>query len=195
MTDFKKELIKYGRLIYAQNLVMGTGGNISVRVKDKVYIKASRVSLENSAKEDYNEIDLKTGKTICSKGPCSIEMPMHLACYKARTDIGAVVHTHPIYGTVMGLSGKKVGFVSYEFKLALQSEVPVISYKEPGSIELAEAVRKPIKKHNAVLLKNHGAVVVGKDIKEAVERSIALERACKIYVLSKLSGQHIWAIS
>jgi L-fuculose-phosphate aldolase len=189
MADFKKELIKYGRLIHAQNLVMGTGGNISVRVKDKVYIKASRVSLESSREEDYNEVDLKTGKTLCLKGPCSVELPMHLACYRARADIGAVVHTHPIYGTALGLSEKKLKFVSYEFKFTLQSGVPVINYKEPGSVELAEAVKKMIKKHNAVLLKNHGAIAVGKNIKEATERSIALERACKIYVLSKLMGK------
>lgn len=189
MGDFRKELVKYGRLIYAQNFIVGSGGNISVRVKDKIYIKASRVSLKNSRKVDYNEVDLKTGKTICVKGPCSIEVPMHTACYSARPDVGAVVHTHPVYGTIAAMSLKKLGFVSYELMFALATEVPVISYKEPGSRELAGAVKNMIKKHNAVLLKNHGSIVVGKDLKEAYERSVALERSCKIYVLSRLTGK------
>lgn len=190
MGDFRKELVKYGRLIYAQDLVAGSGGNISVRVKDKIYIKASRVSLENSREADYNEVDLRTGKAVCLKGPCSIEVPMHTACYRARPyDIGAVVHTHPVYGTIAAMSLKKLGFVSYELMFTLATEAPVIGYKGPGSRELADAVKKMIKKHNAVLLKNHGALVVGRDLKEAYERSVALERACKIYVLSKLTGK------
>lgn len=189
MKNFKKELIRYGRLIYAHGLVTGSGGNISIRIKDKVYIKASKVSLGSSKEKDYNEIDLKTGKEICLKGPCSIEVPMHIACYKARPDIGSVIHTHPVYGTILGMLVKKLGFVSYEFKYALQSEVPIIDYKEPGSYKLAGAVKGAIKDHNAVLMKNHGAIVVGRDIKEAYERSVALERACRIYVLSRLAGK------
>ena len=189
MKDFKKELIKYGKLIYAEKLVIGTGGNISVRAKDKIYIKASGVSLENSTMEDYNEVDIRSGKAVCLKGPCSVEIPMHTACYKARPDIGAAVHTHPVYGTVLSASAKRLGFVSYEFMCMLKSDVPVINYKSSGSIELANAVAKMIKKHNAVILKNHGSIVVGKDLKEAYERAIALERACKIYVLSKLTGK------
>lgn len=189
MKDFKRELVKYGKLIYAHNLVVGSGGNISVRVKNKIYIKASKVSLENSAKKDYNEIDIKTGRTKCFKGACSVETPMHAACYKARPDIGAVIHTHPVYGTIVGMLVKKMGPVSYESMFVLSSEVPVINYKRPGTKDLAEAVGNAIKKYNAVLLKRHGAVVVGCDIKEAYEKSVVLERACKIYVLSKLAGK------
>lgn len=189
MKDFKAELVKYGKLIYKEGLVTGCGGNISVRVKNKVYIKASGISLKNSGKSDYNEIDLKTGRRSCIKGPCSVEVPMHLACYKARPDIGAVVHTHPVYGTITGMLIKKLGFVSYEFKCSFSTQVPVVGYKESGSMELAKAVQGMIKYHNAVLLKNHGALVVDSCLKEAFERSIVLERACKIFVLSALAGK------
>jgi len=189
MSDPKKELIKFGRKIYAEQFVIGTGGNISVRHGSKVYIKASGVSLEDSGAADYNEVDLKTGKTTCFKGPCSIEIPMHMACYKARPDIGAVIHTHPIYGTVAGIVGKKLKTISYEFKYTMKSEVPVIGYKEPGSIALGKAVERSIKKHNGLLLKNHGIITVGKTIEEAYLRALALERACKVYILSKLSGR------
>jgi L-fuculose-phosphate aldolase len=187
--NIRKELIKYGKLLYAERFVIGAGGNISARVKNKIYIKASGVSLGNSTDRDYNKVDLVTGKASCSKKPCSVEIPMHLACYRARPDIGAAIHTHPVYGTVVGKLAKKVGFVSYEFMCAFKSEVPVVSYKSSGSLALASAVGKAIKKNNAVLLKNHGAMVVGKDIKEAYERSLVLERACRACVLSKISGK------
>lgn len=189
MKDVKKELIRYGRKVYDKKLVIGSGGNISVRSGDKVYIKASGVSLENSKPSDYNEVDLKTGRATCLKKPCSIEIPMHLACYEARRDIGAVIHTHPVYGTILGIMGIKLGYVSYEFMCIMKSQAPTINYKNAGSGELARAVSKVIKRYNAALLKNHGVIVVGKDLEEAFERSLALERAAKVYILASLSGK------
>ena len=186
MRDMKKELAEYGRKIYAKKFVIGAGGNISARLGNKVYIKASGASLENSGLSDYNEIDLKTGRTICLKGPCSIEIPMHLACYKARPDVGAVIHAHPVYGTILGMIGAKLGYISYEFMFTMRSEAPIVDYKSPGSPALGCAVKKIIKKHNGALLKNHGVIVVGKDLEEAYERALALERAAKIYVFSRL---------
>jgi len=189
MKDLKKELIRYGRKIYTEKFVIGSGGNISVRSGDKVCIKASGVSLENSSAADYNEVDLKTGRAICLKRPCSIEIPMHLACYRARPDVGAVVHTHPVYGIILGIMGVKLGYISYEFMLTMKSEVPTINYKSAGSGALAEAVGRAIKKYNGLLLKNHGTIVAGRDLSEAYERALALERAAKIYVLAGLSGK------
>jgi ribulose-5-phosphate 4-epimerase/fuculose-1-phosphate aldolase len=114
---------------------------------------------------------------------------MHLACYKFRPDIDAVVHTHPVYGTILGIVGAKLGYISYEFMLTMKSEVPTINYKSAGSGALATAVGKAIRKSNGILLKNHGIIVVGKDLAEAYDRAVALERAAKIYVLAGLSGK------
>ena len=189
MKELKKELAEYGRKVYARKLVIGAGGNISARRGNKIYIKASGVSLENSRPSDYNEVDLKTGKATCFNRPCSIEIPMHLACYRARPDIGAVIHIHPVYGTILGIMGVKLGYISYEFMCAMRSEVPTINYKSAGSRALAEAVESAIKKYNGVLLKNHGTIVVGVDLGQAYERALALERAAKTYILSGLSGK------
>ena len=181
--------MEYGRKVYARKLVIGAGGNISARSGSKIYIKASGVSLENSRPFDYNEVDLKTGRAVCFNKPCSIEIPMHLACYRARPDIGAVIHTHPVYGTILGITAAKLGYISYEFMFTMRSEVPTINYRSAGSGALAAAVGKAIKKYNGALLKNHGAIVVGKDIKEAYERALALERASKVCIFSGLSGK------
>lgn len=189
MKDPRRELVEYGRKIYDEKLVIGSGGNMSARSGGKIYIKASGVSLGDSRISDYNEVDLKTGAAICLKRPCSIEIPMHLACYRARPDIGAVVHTHSVYGTILGMITAKLGYISYEFMFTMKSEVPTISYRSAGSIALAEAVGKAISRHNGASLKNHGAIVVGKDPAQAYERALALERAAKVYVLSGLYGK------
>lgn len=188
MKSIRRELVRYGKLIYKERLVIGSGGNISAGSGGKVYVKASRVSLGDSKTADYNEVDLKAGSAVCFKEPCSIEIPMHLACYRARPDIGAVIHTHSVSGTIAGMMTAKLGYISYEFMVALGSEVPTINYKKAGSNELAESVKKAIKKHNGLLLKNHGNIVVGKNLKEAYLRALALERACKVYIFSKLGG-------
>ena len=189
MKDIRKELAEYGRKIFARKLVIGAGGNISARNGNKIYIKASGISLEDSRPSDYNEVDLKTGKAVCLNRPCSIEIPMHLACYKARPDVGAVVHTHPVYGTILGAIGARLGYISYEFMFTMKSEVPTINYRSAGSVALASEVGKAIKKYNGALLRNHGAIVVGKDMKEAYERALALERAAKTCIFSGLSGK------
>ena len=189
MEKLKRELAGYGRKIFAKKLVIGSGGNISARAGEKIYIKASGVSMESSRPSDYNEVDLKTGKAVCHGKRCSVEIPMHLACYRARPDIGAVVHTHPVYGTILGIMGVKLGYISYEFMHTMRSEVPTLKYKSSGSVALADAVGKAIKKYNGAMLKNHGTIVVGKDMKEAYERALALERAAKVYILSGLSGR------
>ena len=188
MQDFKRELIKYGRKIFAGKFVIGSGGNISVRSGNKVYIKASGVSLENSCSADYNEVNLKTGKAICFNGPCSVEIPMHLACYRARPEIVAVVHTHPVYGIILGMAGIKLGYISYEFMFTMKSEVPTRNYKSAGSAALAGAVGRTIKKNNGALLKNHGIIVVGVSLAEAYEWSVGFVRAAKICIFSGLLG-------
>lgn len=190
VSDLKRELVKYAEKIYAEGLVISSGGNISAKLGSSVYLKASGVSLKESMACDYIDIDLGSGKDLSgSCKPSSIELPMHIACYRSRPDIGACVHAHPVYGSVVaGMTGK-LGLISYEFFTSMGTEVPVVPFIAPGSDKLAKAVGKAIKDHNGVLLKNHGVITVGKDIKEAFFRALALERACKILVLSKIAGK------
>lgn len=185
----KQKLIKYGRELFDEKLVVGSGGNISARMENSIYIKASGASLKNSTPDDYIKVDLKSGRQIDCGRRCSVELPMHLACYKARPDIGAVIHTHPVCATALAAIEEEVPLVSYELAVAMRSKICTIKYIRSGTKNLAKAVADNIKKCNGVLLKNHGALVVGNDLKEAFVRALALERACKIFVISKFAGK------
>lgn len=190
VNDLKRELVRYGEKIYEEGLVIGSGGNISARLDGMMYLKASGISLKESMACDYAEVSLSDKKATAGHcRPLSIELPMHVACYRARPDIGAVVHTHPVYGSIAASITQEIGLVSYEFLVYMNSTVPVIKYIRPGTEKLAEAVKKEITSHNGVILASHGALVVGKDIKEAFFRALALERACKMLILSKISGK------
>jgi L-fuculose-phosphate aldolase len=184
-----RELLAVGRKIDECGLVIGEGGNISAKTGNKVYIKRRNASMAIAKAADYIAIDVNTGKPLEQKGLPSTELPMHLACYRARKDAGAVIHTHPVFITTLGVSGINFESLSYEAQVYLDSDIAAIPYITPGSTKLGKAVGKAIKKHNAVILKKHGLITVGKDIKEAFLRTLAVERAVMIYILSKVLGK------
>jgi L-fuculose-phosphate aldolase len=169
-----KELLITGKKIERCGLVIGEGGNISARRGKAAYIKRRGVSMATAKAADYVPVDINTGKPLDPKTKPSTE------------DIGAVIHTHPVFITALGIS--RIGFksLSYEARVYLKSDIAAIPYVKPGSRALGRAVGRVIKKHNAVILKNHGLITVGKDIREAFLRTLAAERAALIYVSSKI---------
>ncbi len=181
-----KELSIIGKEIHKRELVIGDGGNISARKGDVVCIKKRSASMAAGKKSDYIPVSLKTGKPIGRGGLPSTEVPMHLACYTAREDIGAVMHTHPVFITALGVPGTEFKPLSYEAKVCLKSDIAAVAYIKPGSAELGRAVGKAIKKHNAVILKYHGLITVGKDAREAFLRTLAAERAALAHILRKM---------
>ena len=182
----KRQLIKTGKALDKDGLIMGGGGNISALSGDVIYIKRKGVAMAKAGMSGYVAVSLKTGKPVRENEIPSTEIYMHLACYKNRKDIGAVVHTHPPFATAVAISGARPGILSYEMAVYVNSEVGRIGYVAPGTTALGRAIGKAVKKHNAILLKNHGLITVGKDLDEAYFRSLAMERACTTFVACKL---------
>jgi len=203
-TQIKKELAKYGRMLAKKGLVAAGGGNISARYKDSIFIKASGARLEDAKENDFIELDLRTGVPsrrsgippkrklqagkACAKKP-SIEYKMHVACFLKRPDVGAVIHAHPPVATGFATSGRKLCDITAEFAMVLKTGVPTIKFVTPGTEKLAAAVANKIKNHNALLLANHGTIAVGKDLKEAFERTVVLEEAAKICLSAEVFGK------
>ena len=184
----RRDLARYGKKIEEKNLVVGPGGNTSARVGDTVYIKASGVAFEDATANDYVAIDLKTGKVISGFKKPSCEILMHLGCYSIRNDIAAVVHTHSPYATAVASSGETIPPLFPDFVGLLGTEVPKIDYVVPAGKELADRVVEAVRKHNVVLLANHGVIALGANVREAYFRALAAESAAQIFLLSKLMG-------
>ena len=113
----------------------------------------------------------------------SSETPFHVACYKTRSDIQAIIHVHSPH--VVAVAGKTdiLRSQSYEFDCILGKDVPVVEYIQPGSYDLASAIaEKAAGGVNAVMLRQHGAIAFGKDLEEAYLRILALERACVTFL-------------
>ena len=175
---FQKEreaLVRYGALLYERGLVKGTSGNVSLRSHGTVLITPSGSCKGHLAPEDLLEVDLETG-SVQGMGRSSIETPFHLALYRHRQEVGAVVHCHPLYGTILAVAGIPLRTdLTPEGLLVLGVDVPLVPYETPGTKELAEQLHKGMGTAKACLLERHGALTVGKDLKEAFHRMESLE--------------------
>lgn len=187
---FKKLIVDTGRKLYKQNLTIGTWGNISVLDSDTdlVYIKPSGI--------EYNEIETKDIVVLEKKGKIvegtrnpSIETSMHLAIYNARDDVGAIIHYHPIYSSVLAVTGLSLPGICEDFVQLVGNKVVCAKYGLPGSKELAKNAVIALGERKAVFLLNHGTLCVGRDMKEAMKVCYVVEKTAHIYILSKNIGK------
>ena len=170
-----KDVIEVAKRLGRLGYVAGREGNISIRKGRFIYIKVSGVYLDEVTEKDFVKVDIE-GKVVGKRRP-SIELPMHLSAYRARDDIVAVIHSHPPYTVALSLLDEEFEPVTEEAKLYLKEGVGYVGSYIPGSEELAEAVGKKLKAgYNAVVLRGHGLLSVGSDIREAFERTVAVER-------------------
>jgi L-fuculose-phosphate aldolase len=198
MSKITEELSHYGRLLVEKGLATGPGGNLSARENDAVYLSPSGFSLAEIKPQDWIVVNLKNGRRIGKDNGLrpTCEISMHLGCYLARNDIKAVVHTHPILATAMSTAGVQFKGIFLEFVSLVGPKVPALDYIIPGGEELRKAVIRELKKkHNAVLLKNHGAVTVGDNLKEAYYRSLILEDAARFMMATLSIGKKVRYLS
>lgn len=175
--DKKEELAYYGKLLHDKALVIGAGGNISVREPEGFIIKRKFSDMSTGNKEDYISVnfeDLAETEKIVSS-----ETPLHIGCYEAQSNNGAVMHVHSPYMVAIGEKVKVLKSPSYEFDCIVGQDIPILEYIQPGSKELAKEVKVLAQKgHTAILLKRHGGIAMGQDLHQAYLRIMALERAC-----------------
>ena len=110
----------------------------------------------------------------------SSELDMHLAVYRARPDVAAVVHTHSPWATTWAVLGREIPAVHYVIA-PLGNSIRVAPYATYGTMELAEAAVRTLGPYNAVLLAGHGVLVAGADLDAAVEHAMQVEFLAEIY--------------
>lgn len=180
MKKYIQEIIDTGNNIYNKNLISGKSGNISSRINaasgDIIAITPTLKSLAGLKAEDIVLIDLDGN--ILSDGKPSSEVNMHLEIYKKREDVNAIVHTHSPYATGFAFSDKKIKRLE-GFGEIKKPYLPSIEYEKPGSSELAESASKGIGDSDVLVLKNHGVICVGENLKEAESLAVFVEESAK----------------
>lgn len=186
----KRDLLVYGRKIAERLLVVGPGGNTSIRAQEAIVVKASGCAFEDCTEDDYIPIDPRTGEVIGSSRKPTCEIYMHIACLLKRPDANAVVHTHPPIATGVAMAGKALPPIYPDLIALVGAEIPVLPYIVPSGKALAEAVARVIADHNAVLLSNHGLLTVGANMREAYFRNLIVEEAAKTWLAARSFGEH-----
>lgn len=186
-----ENICEIGKQIVKEGLAKGHEGNISVRIpnKNEIIIKPSGFPLDKLNPQDLIIVNLD-GKVIFGNNKPSIETPMHTLIYKYRNDVNAVVHTHPLYSICLGIMNISIKPISFTAFKSISKKIPIVPCFAPGSIELAQAVVNNLgKEGDAVLLKHHGLLTVGKDLETAYYLSMMIEKAAHIQYLCLLLGK------
>lgn len=185
----RSQLVEYGKRLMADGLVSGPGGNLSAREGERIYVSPSGFAFDELAPGDYVGIDIESGEIVDGEHRPTSEFLMHLFCYRKRPDIGAVVHTHPKYTVALTCSGNDLKTIFPDFHIYTNSKVPHIEYVTVTTPEMARAVEAVIDDANAAILRNHGAVTLGSNLKEAYYRMCSLEEGAQIQWMASLVGQ------
>jgi len=189
-SHLRAAILECGRICYERGLVTSNDGNISIRLDpERVLITASGVCKGRMEAGDLLIIDM-TGKVLISwKGLMpSSETPMHLEVYKQRPDIHAVIHAHPIYATTLTVANKPFpDDILPEVALTLK-KVPITAYATPSSHQDAEVIRPLIRDHDALLLRQHGSLTIGKDLNEALIHLERLEHVAEVFWRAQMLG-------
>ena len=185
----KKQLVNICKKLLADGHVIGSAGNVSLRLKydekEHILITPSNVRYDEMKPDDLLIISMD-GKVIKGERNPSVEKHLHLNIYKAREDVNAVIHSHGIYSTILSTLNLSLPPIIEELVPYLGGEIACAEYGEAGTEELANNVVKDLEDKNAVLLANHGNICCGSHLNGAYMVLKYLERGAKIYYLAKL---------
>jgi L-fuculose-phosphate aldolase len=188
-STLRHQVVEVAQRLSRQGLVIATSGNVSGadRGAGVMALTPSGIAYRTLTAAMIDLIDLETGRVREGELPPSSELPLHLAVYGARADVHAVVHTHSLYATLLGVTGRTVEPFHYAVGL-LGDEVRLAPYARYGTETLARSVVEHLGANGAVLLQNHGAVTVGQDLEEAEERAALLEWLAQLTVGATMLG-------
>lgn len=173
----------------AAGLLPGTAGNLSVRdpATGLIAITPSQVPYHRLAPADLVVVDAGLS-VVEGRHPSSSESRMHLAVYRLRGDVNAVVHTHSPYATAFAVLERPIPYVIAEMSL-IGGAVPLAPFDPPGSEELGVRAVAALAGGPVVLLAKHGTLAVGAELDEALNRSIILEDSARTYHLACQLGR------
>jgi L-fuculose-phosphate aldolase len=177
-SEQRQALAEASRRLAAGGLVIGTAGNLSIRVDDLVVITPTGANLADLEAEMMPIIDFGGAVVDGDLAPTS-EVHLHLDVYKA-TPAVAIAHAHAMASTAVACTHTELPPIHYT-TLSLGGAIRVAPYATFGSQELADHVVAALEGRHAALMANHGSVAYGKDIAQACERLEHLEWLAELH--------------
>lgn len=194
--DVRQAIVDICHRLEAANLVHGSSGNVSVRLpktddgQELFAMTPSGVPYRILQPEqvlivdwDANVID---GDGV---GKPSSERKVHFAAYRARPDVHSVIHSHSIYASALAAAGQDLPPIIDEMVVCIGGPVVCAPYFMPATPQLADTAIELMGLRQAVMMRNHGIIGVGRDLEEALTVVDMVERTAQIYLLARLMGE------
>jgi L-fuculose-phosphate aldolase len=182
-----------GRQLVVAGLVesTSTSGNVSARDErtGMIAVSPSSIAYDRIQAADVPLVDAAGSLVEGGQRP-STELPMHLAVYQRRGDVGAVVHTHSPWATTWAVLGRQIPAVHYVIS-TIGYAIRVVPYATFGTRELAGRCADVLGPDNAVLLANHGVVAVGADLASALDNAGRVEFLAEVYWKATRAGEPV----
>jgi L-fuculose-phosphate aldolase len=187
--DARTAICDYGRSLLEDDLTTGTGGNLSVRLdEDRIAISPSGIPYGDVEPADVPVVDT-SGEVVAGDLEPSTELPMHLAVYEERNEVGGVVHTHSPYATTFASLGESIPASHYLLSFT-GSEVPVAEYRTHATAELGAAALDALgSEYNAALLRNHGVLTADESLDDAYTVALMVEYCARIHYQARAIGE------
>ena len=186
--QLRADIVEVGRRLYARGYTASNDGNISVRLDGGRLLMTPTSVCKGFMAVDMMCITDLDGRKLAGDRDPSSEMQMHLEVYRQRPDVQAVVHAHPPLATGFAVAGIPLDRAVLAEVVTTLGSVPIAEYATPSTRELPEAVRQYVQAHDGMLLANHGALTMGKDLFSAYYKMETIEHFAKISLVARLLG-------
>lgn len=195
--DLRDQLAHAGYDVVQAGLVCGSGGNLSARIDDEdaCWITASGAWLDRLSRTAFVPVRISDGSPAAVGGPPSArieptsELALHLALYRARPDVNAVIHLHPQTALLLDALGEQIRIVTTDHAFYLR-RVSTVPFRAPGTTELAALTAAVAADGtNCLVLSQHGCVVMAGSVELAHKRARNLEEAATLTYRALAAGR------
>jgi L-ribulose-5-phosphate 4-epimerase len=185
-----ESMIRCGRMLSWRGLMPGSQGNISVRDSGSglVAITPHALAYDDMAVDDLVILELASGERVAGHREHSFEVPTHLTVYRERPDVNAVIHTEPSFVNVFGALGREIPAITATGLKSAGGTVPLTPFAYQRDEEFARRMLEVMNDRYAVVWNNHGLVVIGRHLDEAIERTCGVEENAKVLFFASLLG-------
>lgn len=181
----RERICRLGKSLFDRGLTFGSTGNISARDEGGWLVTPTGASLGNLDPAKLSRLDPK-GNHVGGDAPTK-ETFLHRSVYDSRPKSGAIVHLHSTHSVAVSclkdINHKNVLPPLTAYYVMRIGTLPLVPYFPPGDLNLAKAVAEMASDHHAVLLANHGPVVSGKGLEDAVYATEELEETAKLFLM------------
>ena len=185
----RADIVEIGRRLHQRAYVASNDGNISVRLDAERLLTTPKSVSKGFMSPDMLVITDYAGRKLAGERDPSSELPMHLAVYRRRADVTAVVHAHPPVATGFAVAGIPLDRAVLAEVVTTLGSIPIAEYGTPSTQELADAVDRHIAAHDGLLLANHGAITVADGLLPAYYKMETVEHFARISVVARILGR------